>query len=177
MKFLLFALAIIALWHFLYEGIVAPSIRMHLRNRLFALRDELRAAKATAAIDPHDEPAFWFVHDGINSFLNRLPALTVSNLARLKRARDSDPNLRASFEDHLDKVLNAKSPAITSIFNRTNDVIQTAMITNAGGWFIYVVPIAICALLMRTAKKVAKATLLTPKPVLDEAMPMAARSS
>jgi len=175
MKILLFALAAIALWHFIYEGVIAPSIRMHLRNRLFALRDELRAAHAAGGISREDEQAFWFVHNGINSFLNRLSALTVSNIKRIQRAHDADPKLRAAFEDHLGKVLNAKAPVITSVFGRTNEVIQIGMIVNAGGWFIYLVPIAACALLMQTARKAAKAVLLTPQQVLDRTMPVGTR--
>lgn len=34
--------AFIAVVHFVYESIVAPSWRMKLRNELFVLRDEVR---------------------------------------------------------------------------------------------------------------------------------------
>ena len=39
---LFYILIILAVWHFVYEAILLPSIRWNLRNELFALRDRLR---------------------------------------------------------------------------------------------------------------------------------------
>ncbi len=50
--YILLALAII---HFIYEGIIAPSMRLHYRYRLFTLRDELRFLKATHKDELPDE--------------------------------------------------------------------------------------------------------------------------
>lgn len=171
MKILLTIGLIIAAWHFVYEGIIAPSIRMHLRNKLFALRDELRAAKAVG-IAREDEQAFWFVHDGINNFLNRLPGLTMERTRRLRSAYESDSKLRDTLKAHLDKVLSAEDPVIRSVFDRTNEVIRIAFVTNAGGWFIYIVPLACSILLMGSLTKAAKWVLLAPTSAIERLIPM-----
>ncbi|NYT59413.1 hypothetical protein H0A65_10830 [Alcaligenaceae bacterium] len=160
----------IATWHFIYEGIVAPSIRLHLRNELFKLRDELRAAKHDG-LAADDEAAFWFVHDGINNFLNRLSALTIDRSRRLHHIYMTDEEVRATLEKHLQKVLNAQNATIRSVFDRTNDVIGKAMVTNFGGWFIYIIPLAIVIALAGSIGKAAKGMLLVPTAALDKLMP------
>ncbi len=40
----------LAILHFIYEGIILPSIRLNLRYKLFVLRDELRSLRHEVAI-------------------------------------------------------------------------------------------------------------------------------
>ncbi|MFY3630858.1 hypothetical protein ACOTFH_29860 [Achromobacter xylosoxidans] len=170
MKTLLTIALLLSVWHFLYEGIIAPSIRMRLRNRLFALRDELRRAHAKG-ISKNDEEAFWFVHDGINNFLNRLPSLTIEKTSRLRTRYRTDARIRTIITEHAEKVASLQDPVIRSVFERTNDVIRDAMMTNAGGWFIYIVPLAFVVVLTSSITRKAKSILLTPKREIERLMP------
>ena len=175
MKILLIIALIIAVWHFFYEGIIAPSVRMKLRNRLFCLRDELRRAKSEG-IAAEDEEAFWFVHDGINNFLNRLPYLIVEKTKRLREQYNSDEQMRAIIKEHSDKIANLKSPVIRSVFDKTNDVIRDTLMINAGGWFIYIVPLALVVILTGSITRKAKSILLTPKQEIERIMPQQGRA-
>lgn len=168
---------IIATWHFIYEGIIAPSIRLHLRNKLFALRDEIRAIHLND-IAKQDRQAFWFVHDGINNLLNRLPALTLERSSKLKRAYSMNPALGKALDAHIEKVRSARDPAILDVFNRTNKVIIMVLVTNAGGWLIYIVPIGIVVALAGKVKRLtAKLSrlgvglLLTPESTIELVIP------
>lgn len=134
-------LAFLAIFHFVYEGIVAPSIRIHLRNRLFSLRDELRSLKVEG-IDKQDEHAFWLVHEGINHLLNRLPNLTVERRVRLEVEYEINKELQASVKERMAIIMSCNNKAIKDVFGRTGSVIESAFLTNMGGWFVYILPIA-----------------------------------
>jgi len=55
MEIAIIVLAGLAVYHFVYEGILAPSFRLKLRFELFELRDELRKLKISHAEDLRDE--------------------------------------------------------------------------------------------------------------------------
>ncbi|WP_368647982.1 hypothetical protein [Castellaniella ginsengisoli] len=170
MKTLIIIGFVIATWHFIYEGIIAPSIRLHLRNELFKLRDELRAEK-NKDLTAEDEAAFWFVHDGINNFLNRLSGLTIERSRRLYHEYINDQEARTTLDNHMQKVMSVENSAIRSVFDRTNHVIHKAMLTNAGGWFIYIIPLAIVMALAGSIARAAKGMLLTPTAALEKLIP------
>lgn len=176
MKTLILIALVLAIWHYVYDGIIAPSIRQHLRNQLFALRDELREIRESD-LSKDDQAAFWFVHNGINNFLNRLPGLTIDRSRKIQSAVERDKERERIFAEHLGKVLNAENPVIRSVFERTNQVLRRAMMTNSGGWFVYLVPIGICFALMGTLSRIAKHLLLAPTASIDKLIPVPRHSS
>jgi len=170
MSILLAVAAILSLWHFLYEGIIAPSIRLHLRNRLFVLRDELRQAKIDG-ISKADETAFWFVHDGINNFLNRLPSLTLGMVKTLDNEYESNESLKHLMDKHLVAIKNSSDPRIHNAFTKANSIIESAIITNMGGWFIYLIPIAIMVLTMKRLSNLTSELIVAPAKDVERLIP------
>ncbi|MFJ2992718.1 hypothetical protein [Pandoraea sp. NPDC087047] len=175
MKTLILIAMVLAMWHYVYDGIIAPSIRQHLRNRLFALRDELREVQESE-LSKDDQAAFWFVHTGINNFLNRLPGITIDRSRKIQSVVEQDKERERIFVEHLNKVLNAENPVIRSVFKKTNDVLRQAMMTNSGGWFVYIVPIAASFVLMDSFSRLARHLLLAPASSIDKLFPSARRS-
>ena len=61
--------------HFIYERIILPSIRLHYRNQLFALRDVARRKIIDGGSDTSMQAAT-LVHDSLNNAINRLHCQT-----------------------------------------------------------------------------------------------------
>lgn len=173
MTILIYSILALATFHFVYDGIVAPSIRLHLRNRLFALRDELRAIHA-AGVSREDHNAFWYVHEGINGLLNRLPGLTMSNRAAVRRAYETDAALRTIVKAREEMLDNCRDARIKKVFERSSAVVEMAFLANAGGWAVYVVPVAFCALTIGSLRKLASEIVLTPQSDANRLIPKAA---
>ena len=172
MKTILLLCLCAAVWHFVYEGIVAPSIRLCLRNKLFSIRDNLRLA-TIEGLPNGDEKAFWFVHDGINNFINRLPYLTINGTAALAIECERDSRLKALLNEHIDAVMSSSDKRISQAFKDTNLVIEQAFIANMGGWFVYIVPIALVVSAMSKLSKFSARLIVAPTSFIERISPQA----
>lgn len=141
MKLLIYIALFLAIWHFVYEGIIAPAIRVRLRNQLFSVRDDLRKAKLEK-LSRSDERAFSFVHNGVNNFLNRLPNMTITAIANIRREIAADMAKQQLLDEHVNAVLNCENTRIRDAFKNANAIIEHAILTNMGGWFVYIIPAA-----------------------------------
>lgn len=153
-------LVVAASWHFAYDGVILPSIRMGLRNKLFVLRDQLRALKTAGDCE---DGAFDLVHDGINFYLTRLSALTISFQVEYAKRYQSDQGLRERVERRRAIIESCRNPEIRRIVKEADAVLQNAMIANTGGWYVYVVPIAIVVVFIKKISTVAKELLATSR--------------
>ncbi len=159
-KFIIF-LALLAAIHFIFEAIIAPSLRMVLRNKLFKLRDEIRRLKIDG-LDKQDEEAFWYIHDGINYFINRLPYLTVQNQANAIVAYKKDPALRERVDARMKMMEQCNNKQLKAVFSKTTLVVEEAFLANMGGWFFYILPIAMVLAAIGTLKRIASSIILAP---------------
>lgn len=162
MKYLILLILFFATFHFVYEGIIAPSLRIALRNRLFAIRDELRCLKI-GGLSVADEKAFWLVHEGINSFINRLPYLTIYGRRAAMEAYRNDADLRARVEQRIEILTGCGNKAITQIFDKASMIVEEAFIVNMGGTFVYIIPGAVLVATLGSLKRLAQSLVLTPE--------------
>jgi hypothetical protein len=151
----------LALIHFVFEGIIAPSMRMSLRNKLFELRDEIRELKEIG-LNPQDEAVFWHIHDGINSFINKLPHLTVHNQANAVRAYKTNPHLKNVIDARIHMMESCTNSQLKTIFTKTTTVVEEAFLINMGGWFFYVLPIAVALFAVGYLKRIASSIIVAP---------------
>ena len=163
MKTLLPILAVMAVYYAVYEGIVAPSLRLALRNRLFRLRDELRRLKVQGRVAAEDEQAFWYVHDGINAFINRLPYLTLGMQVAAHAAYKADAALRAQVDARRQLLGACRNRAIAHIYARSTRVVEEAFVVNMGGWFVFILPGVLLIAALSWLKRMAARLLLTPE--------------
>jgi hypothetical protein len=136
------ALAALAVIHFIYEAILAPSLRFELRLKLFALRDEIRILKLQHPDSLSDE-VFRDLQSSLNATISRLKLI---DLRILKTAYDSfehDEKLRKRAEQR-DELINAcPIPEVRAIRQRQIWLVGYALLINSGGWVPYLVPVLI----------------------------------
>lgn len=155
MEYVLVALIILGVWHYLYENIVLPTVHTSFRNKLFALRDELRGCLID---NPQiDKAAFDVAQDGINTTINCVDLLDLSMQARFQHRMSIDASFRERVEARRKLIDNAQSPELKDIVKRANAMLRDIFVLNSGGWFIYVVPIAIAIVFSRKIKASTKA--------------------
>jgi hypothetical protein len=169
-------LAALAFAHFIYEGIIAPSLRMKLRNRMFDLRDKLRHLHINN--DRCSRDAFDVAHTGINQYINRLHGVTIGLMVDFKEAyRDS--KFREEVERRK-KILDAcESPELKSICSEANQNIESALMINTVMLFLYVIPLAIAAFCISTVTakihRFSVRLLATPEARTDKLVPESVR--
>ncbi|HRL97833.1 MAG TPA: hypothetical protein PLE22_00125 [Acidovorax sp.] len=163
-------LSVIAIVHFVYESIIAPSLRMHLRNKLFELRDEVRAVRVEG-VDPDDEKAYWYTHDGINNLLDRLSWMTLHARVTATMAYAQDADLQKLVEERKAMLDQCKNRRIHKIFDKTSLVVEEAFVVNMGAWAIYVVPIGVFFSSLGQLKKLVSNLILTPERKREEMLP------
>lgn len=170
MSTFLIALAWLAIFHFIYEGIVAPGARIQLRNALFVTRDELRQAKIEGVAEEDDE-VFWQVHDGVNFWLTRLPNLTVTGQVSAMEAYRRDATLAAAVDARIARVERCTDTRLTTARDKTVKVIMEASVCNSGGWTVYVLPVAVFVAAYKSMKRLATGLLLTPESQSEKLLP------
>jgi hypothetical protein len=89
-KLLIEILMILAVAHFIYNGIILPMIRFSLRVHLFKLRDQLRNLKIRYDVEISDE-VFNLVQASINNTTKLLPQADPWILAMADRKIKSAP--------------------------------------------------------------------------------------
>lgn len=125
--------------HFVYNGILLPSIRMHLRNSLFALRDELRLMKIKKQL-PSENKVIDLLHDGINNVLDRLPSLTLESVLKIKESLKNDPLLIKEINSRLLIIEKCKNIELVRINRRTNTILLYTFLANSGGLLLWILP-------------------------------------
>jgi hypothetical protein len=147
MQYVLAALIVLGAWHYLYENIVLPTVHTSFRNKLFALRDELRGH----LIDrPEiDKAAFEVAHDGINNAINCVDVIDLSMQMRVQHLMSTDADFRARVDARRKLVDETSSTEIKDIVKRANEMLRDVFVLNSGGWFVYVVPIVIAIVFSR----------------------------
>lgn len=142
MTILFFTFASLAIIHFVYEGIIAPSIRLELRYEAFKMRDKLRKLKIEHGDQVSDE-IFQILQRSLNNEIALLHRANISNfyyaskeLGNSKKAQEEIERIeRLVSECPIEEVQEIRNSGVTNI--------AAAFVVNAGGWLIYIIPIAL----------------------------------
>ena len=143
MTTLIMILLLFALFHFVYEGMIAPTERQHIRYKLFALRDELRMIKIDEGYRFPNE-IFEEMENTINTGINLVPRFSMGFLAKSAiRARDDKSALHEiARRRHI--INNFEITRIKEIHKEAHNCLSRALTINSGGWLPYIV----CALIL-----------------------------
>lgn len=153
MATLIVVLAIVAGMHFIYEGIIAPSLRDELKDRMFELRDELRAIRMERRNDCPKE-AFEIAHNGINQYVNRLHWVTISFITEFS-LEHRDPKLRAEVQRRRRIVEECGIPELSDVVKRGNKVVERALLVNSAALLVLALPpVVVAAVATALPKKV-----------------------
>jgi hypothetical protein len=142
MTYLISTIFILAILHFVWEAILAPSFRLELRFKLFALRDEVRWLKIEHR-DALDDKHFRYLHDSINialHFLNRIDFVTI---AASEREYARNPEFKKRVEARQILLDDCSIAEARSLRYRSCLIVGQAFLVNVGGWLIYLAPILV----------------------------------
>ena len=139
MSYVLLTMLFLVVYHFVFESIVAPSWRLSIRYRLFALRDELRMLKIEHG-DKLDNKHFHHLQDSINSIIYLLPKIEVTMVAHIKQSIDRDVELKKRLEARQKILDDCAFPLMVDIRQRSINLTIEALAANSAGWWIYFVP-------------------------------------
>lgn len=137
MTYFFFAVACIALCHFVYESILAPSIRLELRFELFKLRDEVRLLKIKNLSSTAREPEFvdghyGYLQDSINSLICILYRYDLAAIWTIADQINRDQALRQRVEARARLLDDCELPVVLSIRKRQLNIAVKALAVNSG---------------------------------------------
>ena len=153
-----------AAWHYVYEKLVAPVARFHLRNELFALRDQVRHEIMARNFDPVEENGIVFVHDAVTRFINRLPYLNLGILIQANILFKENTELDEEADNRTCAIEKVSNKKVLAAFLRTDRIIYKAILWNSGSGIIYILPSLILHIAFRSAAKVLSKKILSMPP-------------
>jgi hypothetical protein len=142
---IILVLFVLAVAIFVYSGIIAPSLRLHLRYRLFSIRDRIRALMHAGDIEISPEQ-FELLHGGVNNALNIISSIDFRTLAYMEAELKRDEALRKRIEKRMAVLDACSSVEFRQLRQEAADCVRNAFLVNVGTWFLYLVPIAIAAI-------------------------------
>ena len=122
----------LAIVHFVYDGIIAPSIRFHLKNDLFSLRDRVRRLIIEDDLNDIDKGAARFVDGTISFFIGRLSLLTLSSGYVAQKEIAKNATLKEKTAERLRAIETSQNNDIRDIFEKTNWTMRLAVTANSG---------------------------------------------
>ena len=140
MAYLFVILVIVCFWHFVYEGILLPSIRLKLRFKLYALRDDIRNLKINESQEFKDNE-FNHMHGIINGMLQILPVLNISFVRRMIREEANNANLKSVIEQRRQMIESCSIGKVQEIYNELSTLMKYAVFANSFCMLMYLVPI------------------------------------
>jgi hypothetical protein len=167
---ILFVFAFLALTHFVYEGIIAPSLRAALRLKLFALRDRLRLLKMQQGEHLSDE-VFLDLQSSINFAVARLKQIDLRLLKHLNDVLESDEKLRKRVERRIAMFEACPIEELHQIRRGYFDALDNVVLMNSAGWFPYFVPVFIGFLLKDSIQAVVKKVFSLPDNEIEKIAP------
>lgn len=143
MSYVIIFLCIGATLHFVYESIVAPTLRIEQRFRLFAIRDRLRSLKARLG-DELDPRVFHELQDSINIQINVVELFSLVSLMQARARLRENKDLGKKVKARLDLIEACTVPEVKEIADECLQVAMCTSLINSAGWAFYIVPLIYC---------------------------------
>lgn len=168
MSWLIFILILLTCWHFLFEAAIAPNWRMEQRFKLFALRDAIR--KDLNHDDFKVREVAGLLQHRVNTAIAALPYLDLSDLVtfQARLGKDRDLKDRLSNQTRIIKACNAKR--LRDASREIDLTVMKAFLFNAGGWFIFLLPIVFGYGLYSKALRLVSSFVGAPDEIIAQAL-------
>lgn len=148
--------------HYTVEAIVEPTVRLVLRHRLFALRDDLRSLLADE--DHHDRELVEFLNSVINFRISENQTLDIVTLfwsiRKLRKQADFDETLKGVAD--LARRIEQDSE-LSAIREKLDKVFVATVLLNSLMLIIYTLPLAVvltyCLHIIKKLKRLAASPL------------------
>lgn len=172
MTILITIIMVVTIWHWVMDGIWAPSARWEIRLKLFRLRDELRSLKMSLGEEFKDEE-FEAMEGIINNGIQAANYLDVEALARFGIELKKRPELAQRIERRRELVRNCPHGQAIEIMKRYTATCTEMVIWNHAGWAIYLVPITLIFAAKSYGEKLMQKFLSAPEVEIGKLVPQA----
>lgn len=135
MTITIIVLLALAVFHFVYESILAPSFRLSLRFRLFVLRDEVRQLKIECAQSLNGEHLV-LLQDSINGLISMLHRFDMASLLGVEFESRKDPEFLKQAEERSRMLDDCKIPRVREIRKQALKIVTEALCVNSGAWVV-----------------------------------------
>lgn len=166
MSYLFLALLLLALFHFAYESIVAPTFRLQIRHQLFELSEDLKLLKQRHQ-RKEGEKIFHYLQDAVNNLSNTINRFEVVEVAQAITRVEKDKELRQRLEARVKALDSCEVPEIKALWKKIAKRAIKIIEVNSGGWFFYLVPIALFNVCLKKLHQIAKALVSLPSSYLE----------
>lgn len=141
----------LAIWHLIYEQALAPAMRMKQRDKLFALRDELRMVciKDPEAIDVG---TFNLLEGAINNYLRIKSNMDLITIYKINRMIEENGGLDPKIKRAIAKIERHENPRVNAIFQEAARVSALTVMINHGAWLLYIFPFVMVYWILRILK-------------------------
>ena len=155
MTILFFILAALALLHWLYYGLIAPTLQRRLRYLIFAERDRLRRLRLEHGEDDLSIRVYRYLQDYANTALKLLPDITFATLHAANQRLENDAEFRDRVKHRVAILDSCKLEEIGELRKRIAVQVAGGVLVNSGGLLLYLIPIVLVLVyhkkLMKTA--------------------------
>lgn len=170
MTTLFLILLALAFYHFIYEGIIAPSLRFDLRFRMFALRDELRAAKLRHP-QQIDGEVFHYLQRSINNTLRHMGFISLKLIFSARYLNERDQEIIEKLERVHKKIDECPVGVVKELRDKHRWLIGYAFLVNSGGWAIYLFPVILGAVFFSSILTLSWKILSLPEREIERIAP------
>lgn len=165
---------ILAIFHFVYESILLPSIRQRLRYKLFALRDRL----VRLSLDNNQKTEikhFEHIERSINTSIRHLPYMTISTIFHADNFYKMNPELQNDINRRVETIKNLKNEQLKELHSVCIKYSIQSLVYNSMMLFIYLLPIVLLISLIGVIRNRVKRTVqslsVTPEYQFEKAVP------
>lgn len=145
---LFFVFLALVVFHFIYDAIIAPSLRFELRLSLFELRDRIRMLKILHG-NQFDDKLYFHLQDAVNKQILLLHNINVVGLVQAYKLVANNRELANRLRDLERMVEDCEIEEIKQMHNyQLPKAFGKALAANSGGWMVYVVSLMVPLLLM-----------------------------
>ena len=142
MEYVIFILGALAIFHFVYESIIAPTLRINQKFKAFKLRDELRALACREPETVHDKH-FYAVQDVLNAVIRTASTIDVVALMNAKQAVAADPELRKRTDAQARLFDDCKNSRVRDIYTRGGVIAVESVRINSAGLLTCMSPVMV----------------------------------
>ncbi|WP_116808358.1 hypothetical protein [Steroidobacter cummioxidans] len=180
MYYCIVILVAVAILQFVYESIIAPSLRLELRFELFKLRDEVRLLKIDSSGAGNGvefaELHFYELQDSINSLISLLFRFDLATVSAISAEIERDAELKRRVVERSRILDDCALPEILAIRGEQFRIATKALVVNSGPVLIWLVLPALLFVGYRALRNKVKDSLTVPetdlKRLLREQSPM-----
>lgn len=134
MEYLLLALLIMSVFHFVYDGIIKPQRKLETEIKVLDLYDRLSSYK------PKDQELYDIIHDGIGRNLESIQEVTIFHIMRGRSEIEIDIDRQEKVLNTIKMISTSKDSELQNFDFEYRCIFSEALKTNSFIWVVYTFP-------------------------------------